>query len=70
MPRYAEMVGLLGRLLGIVEFAIISGGAWAQFEEQVLAFLPHHQRLQSLSLLPPRGANHRERNAVMSGKPY
>jgi len=35
-----EMAGLLGRLVAIVKVAIISGGALAQFEKQVLAFLP------------------------------
>ncbi|WP_294538702.1 HAD-IIB family hydrolase [uncultured Rhodoblastus sp.] len=51
----AEMAGLLGRLLGIVQVAIISGGALGQFEKQVLAFLPHDDRLKSLSLLPTCG---------------
>ena len=51
----AEMAGLLGRLLGIVKVAIISGGALAQFEKQVLAFLPTDDRLKSLSLLPTCG---------------
>ena len=51
----AEMATLLGRLLGIVNVAIISGGAWAQFEKQVLAFLPHDERLKGLSLLPTCG---------------
>ena len=51
----AEMATLLGRLLGIVDVAIISGGAWGQFEKQVLAFLPHDERLKRLSLLPTCG---------------
>jgi len=51
----AEMATLLGRLLGIVKVAIISGGAWAQFEKQVLANLPHDDRLKNLSLLPTCG---------------
>jgi phosphomannomutase len=51
----AEMAGLLGRLLGTVKVAIISGGAWSQFEKQVLAFLPRDQRLKRLSLLPTCG---------------
>jgi hypothetical protein len=51
----AEMAALLGRLLGIVEVAVISGGAWAQFEKQVLAFLPHDDRLKGLSMLPTCG---------------
>ena len=49
------MATLLGRLLGIVDVAIISGGAWEQFEKQVLAFLPHDERLKRLSLLPTCG---------------
>ena len=39
----AEMATLLGRLFGTVDVAIISGGAWEQFEKQVLAFLPHDE---------------------------
>ena len=49
------MATLLARLLGTVDVAIISGGAWAQFEKQVLAFLPHDERLKRLSLLPTCG---------------
>ena len=51
----AEMAALLGRLLGIVKVAVISGGAWTQFEKQVLAFLPHDDRLKGLSMLPTCG---------------
>ena len=51
-----EMAGLLGRLLGIVKVAIISGGAWTQFEKQALAFLPKGECLKNLSLLPTCGA--------------
>jgi len=54
-PLDAEMSALLGRLLGIVKVAVISGGAWAQFEKQVLALLPHDDRLKSLSMLPTCG---------------
>jgi HAD superfamily hydrolase (TIGR01484 family) len=50
-----EMAGLLGRLLEIVKVAVISGGAWTQFEKQVLAFLPHDDRLKQLSMLPTCG---------------
>jgi len=32
----AEMAGLLHDLLGVVKVAVISGGAWKQFEEQPL----------------------------------
>jgi len=50
-----EMAALLGALLGIVKGAIISGGAWPQFEAQVLSNLPHDERLKNLSLLPTCG---------------
>ena len=46
-----EMATVLARLLATVDVAIISGGAWAQFEKQVLAFLPHDERLKRLPLL-------------------
>jgi phosphomannomutase len=51
----AEMAILLGRLLEVVKVAVISGGAWEQFQKQVIAFLPHDERLKSLSLLPTCG---------------
>ncbi len=51
----AEMAGLLNSLLGIVKVSIISGGAWSQFEKQVLANLTHDERLKNLSLLPTCG---------------
>ena len=51
----AETLALLHDLLGIVKVAVISGGAWAQFEKQVLSDLPHDDRLANLSLLPTCG---------------
>jgi phosphomannomutase len=51
----AEMATLLSGLLGIVKVAVISGGAWPQFEEQLLANLTHDERLKNLSLLPTCG---------------
>ena len=54
-PLDAEMATLLGVLLGIVKVAVISGGNWPQFEKQVLANLPHDERLKNLSLLPTCG---------------
>src|SRR5580658_5962904 len=51
----AEMAKLLDTLLGIVKVSIISGGAWSQFEKQVLAHLSHDGRLKNLSLLPTCG---------------
>jgi phosphomannomutase len=51
----AEMAGLLDRLLGVVKVAVISGGAWPQFEQQLLARLPQDAPLSNLSLLPTSG---------------
>ena len=49
-----EMAGLLGTLLGIVKVAVISGGDWPQFQNQVLSNLGH-EHLKELSLLPTCG---------------
>jgi phosphomannomutase len=54
-PVDAETLTLLHDLLEIVKVAVISGGAWAQFEKQVLSNLPHDDRLVNLSLLPTCG---------------
>jgi phosphomannomutase len=54
-PIDAEMAKLLNSLLGIVKVAVISGGAWQQFEQQLLAHLLHSQGLRNLSLLPTCG---------------
>jgi hydroxymethylpyrimidine pyrophosphatase-like HAD family hydrolase len=51
----AEMATLLNALLGIVKVAVISGGAWPQFEKQLLANLSHDEKLKNLSLLPTCG---------------
>jgi HAD superfamily hydrolase (TIGR01484 family) len=51
----AEMAKLLNSLLGIVKVSVISGGAWSQFEKQVLAHLSHDERLKNLFLLPTCG---------------
>jgi phosphomannomutase len=50
-----EMASLLHDLLGVVKVAVISGGAWTQFETQVLSRLPHDERLRRLSILPTCG---------------
>jgi phosphomannomutase len=52
----AEMSGLLHSLLGVVKAAVISGGAWPQFEAQVVSKLPRDERLKELSILPTCGA--------------
>ena len=54
-PLDDEMAELLTSLLGLVQVAVISGGAWPQFEKQVLAKLPRHAELQRLSILPTCG---------------
>jgi hypothetical protein len=51
----AEMSSLLHDLLGVVKVAVISGGAWLQFEKQVLSNLPQDERLARLSILPTCG---------------
>ena len=50
-----EMAGLLVKLLDVVQVAIISGGAWPQFEKQVIARLPKGADLVRLSILPTCG---------------
>jgi phosphomannomutase len=50
-----EMAALLGRLLDVVKVAIISGGDFPQFQEQVLGHLPAGSNLKNLSLLPTSG---------------
>jgi len=51
----AEMASLLSQLLGVVQVAIISGGAWLQFQKQVLSHLPQDEGLRRLSILPTCG---------------
>ena len=42
----SEMAELLGKLLGTVKAALISGGDWPQFEKQVLSHLGHRRQPQ------------------------
>jgi hypothetical protein len=49
------MSSLLHDLLEIVKVAVISGGAWQQFDTQFLSKLPHDKKLASLSILPTCG---------------
>jgi phosphomannomutase len=51
----SEMAFLLHDLLGVAKVAIISGGAWLQFENQVLSNLPKDDLLAKLSILPTCG---------------
>jgi HAD superfamily hydrolase (TIGR01484 family) len=50
-----EMATLLDSLLCTVKVAVISGGAWQQFEEQIVAHLSQGEGLRNLSLLPTCG---------------
>jgi HAD superfamily hydrolase (TIGR01484 family) len=50
-----EMSSLLHDLLEVVKVAVISGGAWLQFQRQVLSNLPQDERLAKLSILPTCG---------------
>jgi len=50
-----QTAGLLRDLLDIIKVAVISGGAWAQFEKQLLTDLPQDSLLANLSLLPTCG---------------
>jgi len=51
----AEMAQLLDHLLGLAKVAVISGGAWRQLEEQVVAHLTQDELLHNLSILPTCG---------------
>lgn len=61
-PLDKEMARLLLRLLGVAKVAIMSGGAWPQFEKQVLPNLADDERLRDLSLLPTCGTKFFRRN--------
>ena len=50
-----QTAGLLRDLLSIIQVAVISGGAWTQFEKQLLTDLPKDSCLANLSLLPTCG---------------
>ena len=46
----------LTKLMTVMKVAVISGGAWPQFEKQLLANLPNNpDQLKNLSLLPTSG---------------
>ena len=51
----SEMAGLLGKLLGLLKAALISGGDWTQFQKQVLSHLDHDANFSNLSILPTCG---------------
>ena len=50
-----QTAALLHDLLDIIKVAVISGGAWEQFEKQLLTDLPRDSCLANLSLLPTCG---------------
>ncbi|MBN2437145.1 MAG: HAD-IIB family hydrolase [Deltaproteobacteria bacterium] len=50
-----EMAALLGALLSVVKVAVISGGDWPQFQQQLLSNFPRDEHLKHLSLLPTCG---------------
>ena len=54
-PIDADMSRLLHDLLGIIKVAVISGGDWPQFQEQVVSHLPQDKSLENLSILPTSG---------------
>jgi phosphomannomutase len=54
-PLETDMGDLLDKLMGVMKVAVISGGAWPQFEKQLLSNLPQGDRLRQLSLLPTSG---------------
>ena len=54
-PLSVHMGALLGTLMDVVGVAVISGGAWTQFQKQLLPQLPKDKRLKNLSLLPTSG---------------
>jgi phosphomannomutase len=58
-----EMAALLGALLTLFQVAVISGGAWPQFQQQVLAQLPDNDEMKNLSLLPTCGTRFYRRQA-------
>jgi phosphomannomutase len=50
-----SMATLLDKLLTVAKVAVISGGAWPQFEKQLLSNLPKDDKLNDLFLLPTSG---------------
>jgi phosphomannomutase len=50
-----ETAALLHDLLDLIKVAVISGGAWAQFEKQLLTDLPKDSNFANLCLLPTCG---------------
>lgn len=55
-PVTEEMGALLGQLVEKIPVAVISGGAFHQFEKQFLPALPRNTNLSTLYLLPASGS--------------
>ena len=53
-----QTAALLHDLIGIIKVAVISGGAWTQFEKQLLTDLPKGSLLTNLSLLQTCGTKY------------
>jgi len=54
-PLEKDMAEHLDKLLSVAKVAVISGGAWPQFEKQLLSNLPKDEKLDGLFLLPTSG---------------
>lgn len=55
-PLSREMGALLARLLSEMPVAVMSGGAYAQFEKQLLGGIPHDANVANLYLFPVSAA--------------
>jgi len=55
-PLAPEMAALLARLLAVTPVAVISGGAFLQFQKQVIERLPSFSKFSNLYILPTSGA--------------
>jgi phosphoglycolate phosphatase-like HAD superfamily hydrolase len=63
-----QTAGLLRDLLCIIKVAVISGGAWTQFEKQLLTDLPRNSFLANLSCFQPVERN--SFNTTASGRSF
>lgn len=54
-PLDSDMAAHLRRLMTVMHVAVISGGAFPQYQKQLLSHLPHDDQLARLSLLPTSG---------------
>lgn len=55
-PLSVEMANTLSKWLETRRFTVISGGAYEQFEKQILNHLPVHANFSNLTLFPTNGA--------------